>query len=190
MHIQQLLSETASRWGDICLLINNAGSNDNTSIRNATAEEYERAFQNNCLSAIRATQAILPRMIEKGAGAIVNISSVYGRWGTATSATYSVSKFAVAGYTEALQQSVAGSPVRVLSVFPGYIQTAMTNPFVQKGTLRARLGKTPEQMARAILKALQSNRRELYFPWYVPWVLRLHRWFPKLADQLANRVKR
>ncbi len=189
-HIAEVLAEVQSRWGNITLLINNAGSNFNTPLREALPEEYARAFENNVMSAVRVTQAVLPAMRAARQGAIVNISSTYGRWGTATSASYSVSKFALAGYSEALQQELQGTGIHVLSVFPGYIRTDMTSPFVQRGTLRDRLGKSPEQMARAILGALRRRQRELYYPWYVSWALRLHRWMPELADRLAMRVKR
>lgn len=189
-HVRQVVSEIQARWGAITLLINNAGSNYNHALQATPTEEYQKAFGNNCLSAILATQAVLPAMRAANSGAIVQISSVYGRWGTATSASYSVSKFALTGFSEALQQDLAGSGIHVLSVFPGYIRTAMTTPFVQQGSLRARLGKTPAQMARAILRAVESRQRELYFPWYVFWVLRLHRWVPKLADKIAKRAKR
>jgi short-subunit dehydrogenase len=189
-HVAHVVSDTKSRWGDITLLINNAGSNYNRHFKTATDEEYESAFQTNCMSAIRTTLAVLPAMRKSRHGAIVNVSSVYGRWGTATSASYSVSKFALAGYSEVLRQALVGSGVHVLCVFPGYIKTAMTSPFVKEGSLRSRIGKTPEQMAKAILSALRSRQVELYFPWYVPWVLRLHRWMPVWADQLAMKVKR
>jgi short-subunit dehydrogenase len=171
-------------------LVNNAGANFNHALRETPVDEYRQAFENNCLSAIRATTAVLPAMREARSGAIVNISSIYGQWGSSTSASYSVSKFALTGFSEALRQELVGSGIHVLSVFPGYIRTAMTSPFVQSGTLRSRLGQSPEALAREILRALKKNKQELYYPWYVPWALRLHRWFPAMADRLANRVKR
>ena len=189
-HASQVVSEIKSCWGDIDLLVNNAGSNANHPISETPVEEYREAFENNCLSAIRATSAVLPAMRTAHHGAIINISSIYGRWASSTSASYSISKYALTGYTDALRQGLVGSGVHVMSVFPGYIRTAMTGPFVQQGSLRSSLGKTPEALAAEILRALRRKKRELYYPWYVPWVLRLHCWMPAVADRAAGRVKR
>jgi short-subunit dehydrogenase len=82
-----------------------------------------------------------------------------------------------------------GTGVQVLGIYPGFIQTDMTMPFVQPDSFKARLGKTPDDMVEAIFQALNRKKAELYFPWYVPWVLRLHRWMPNLFDRLAERVR-
>ena len=185
-----MVKDVQKRWGAIDLLINNAGSNDNRSVKSTTAQQYTDAFENNCLSAILATQAVLPEMLTARHGAIVNISSILGQWASATSAAYSVSKYALTGFTDALRQSLVGTGVHVLGVYPGYIRTAMTAPFVKQGTARSRVAKSPEQMANAIWRALRHKKPELYYPWYVPWVLRLHRWMPLLADRVAMKVKR
>ena len=131
------MREVQARWGTITLLVNNAGANSNQPLSVATPEEYRQIFNNNVMSAIRSTYAVLPAMRAAGQGAIINLSSIYGRWGTATSASYSVSKFALAGFSEALQQELSGTAIRVLTVFPGYIKTPMTDPFVQAGSLRS-----------------------------------------------------
>ncbi len=189
-HVSRVVADVKSRWGGIDLLVNNAGTNANHSLSDTPVEEYREALENNCLSAIRATSAVLPGMRAARRGAIINISSIYGRWASSTSASYSVSKYALSGYTDALRQGLVGSGVHVMGVFPGYIRTAMTTPFVQPGSLRSSLGKTPEELAAQILRALRREKRELYYPWYVPWVLRLHRWMPAVADRAAGRVKR
>jgi len=189
-HVTDVAAQIAHRWGAVNLLINNAGANFNQPLSEATVEEYQRSFEINCLAAVRTTTAVLPGMMKANAGAIVNMSSIYGKWASARSASYSVGKYAVAGYTDALRQSLVDTGVHVMGVFPGFIRTDMTLPFVQPGSFKSRLGKTPDQMAEAILQALNRKKTELYFPWYVPWVLRLHRWMPKVSDRLAERVKR
>ena len=168
-----------ARWGVIDLLVNNAGSNFHHELLDTTFEEYLKSFEINCLSSINCTQARAPEMLKNGRGSIVNISSIYGRWASSNSASYSVGKYAVAGYTDALRQGLIGTPLHVMGVFPGFIRTDMTMPFVVPGSLRSRMGKTPDQMAKVISRALNRKKPELYYPWYVPWVLRLHRWFPK-----------
>jgi len=189
-YVSDTFFQISKRWGAVTLLVNNAGVNFNHDIFESTLEEYQKSFKINCLAAIICTQIVLPEMLKTGAGEVVNISSVYGRWASYSSASYSVGKYALAGYTDALRQGLLHSAIHVMGVFPGFIRTDMTLPFVAPGSLRSHLGKTPDQMARAILSALKNRKPELYYPWYVPWVLRLHRWFPQAADQLARRFKR
>jgi short-subunit dehydrogenase len=189
-HAKDVVSRAAGRWGTIDLLINNAGANSHETFAETTFEDYQKAFEMNGLTAIRATQAVLPVMRQTNRGAIVNISSIYGKWASSGSASYSVGKHALAAYTDALRQDLIGSRIHVMGVFPGFIKTDMTMPFVRPGSIKAGFGKTPDQMAGAILKALSRRKRELYYPWYVPWVLRFHRWMPRMSDRLAARVRR
>ena len=190
---REVVARKSAQWGAITLLVNNAGANPVRSVFDTTFEEYLKAFEINCLSTItHCTSSVLPAMLKSGCGTVVEylFNSVYGRWASSNSAGYSVGKYAVAGYTDALRQALVGTPVHVLGVFPGFIQTDMTMPFVQPGTLKSHMGKTPDQIAKAILKAVDRLKSELYYPWYVPWVLRLHRWFPATSDYIARRVKR
>lgn len=181
--------QAARPIGPIALLVNNAGSNTPHPFNQTPAQEFLEAFETNCLGAIRCTKAVLPEMQKTGRGAIVNISSVLGKFASGGSASYSVSKYALTGFTDVLRQHLLDSPVHVLGVYPGFIRTAMTQPFVREGSLRARMGKTPEQMARAILRALDRKKTELHFPWYVPLALALHHGFPRLAASLAKRSR-
>jgi short-subunit dehydrogenase len=189
-HVSDVVAQASKRWGDINLLINNAGVNFDRGWLDMAPAEFERSFELNCLTAIQTTHAILPGMIKTGGGAVVNIVSIYGKWASARSPFYSVGKYALAGFTDALRQSLTGTPIHVLGVYPGYIRTDMTLPFVEQGALKSKLGKSPDQMAKAILKALRRKKAELYYPWYVFWALRFHRWFPDLSDHLAQRIKR
>ncbi len=178
------------QWGPVDILVNNAGRNNNQPFAQTILDDYRQSLEINCLGAIACIQMVLPKMLVRHSGAIVNIASVYGKWASANSISYSVGKYALAGVTDALQQDLAKSGVHVLGVYPGFIRTAMTLPFVVPGSMRDRMGKSPEAMAGAILSALDRRQRELYFPWYVSWVLLAHRWMPSLMDRLAARVKR
>jgi short-subunit dehydrogenase len=189
VHIKEVVHLVDKSWGSVDRLVNNAGANDYIKRADATLEDYLKSFKINCLSAVVTTNAALPGMLKKGAGEIVNISSVLGHWGSPSSASYTVGKFAMTGYTDVLRQSLIGSPVHVLGVYPGFIQTDMTMPFVRPGSFKARFGKTPAHIAQAILKALDRRQSELFYPWYVPWVLRLHRWAPNVSNRLALRFR-
>jgi short-subunit dehydrogenase len=170
------------RWGDVNWMINNAGSNPYHSFQQATPQEFEENFRANCLSAILCTKAVLPGMLARKSGAIVNVSSIIGKWASGTSSAYSVSKHAMTGFTEALRQDLIGSGIQVMGVYPGLIRTAMTEPFT-KSSFRQAVAKPPEAMASAILSGLRKHKRDVYYPWYVSWLLRGYRLFPGFLDQ-------
>ena len=157
-HAKEVISRVKTRWGDIDLLVNNAGSNPTHELLETTFEEYLKSFEINCLSSINCTQAVLPIMRKAGRGSIVNISSIYGRWASSSSASYSVGKYAVTGYTDALRQALVGTSIHVLAVFPGFIQTDMTMPFVVSGSMKSRMGKTPDQTRTGPLRRLEEQK--------------------------------
>lgn len=187
-HVDHVVSALAGHGFFVDLFVNSAGQNSNRTFDECDPAEFASAFEANCLSAIRCAKAVLPAMRQRRSGAIVLISSVFGQWASSGSATYSVSKYAVTGTIDLLRQELVGSGVQVLGVFPGFVQTAMTLPFVKPGSFKARFGKTPTDMADAILRALRRGKTELYYPFYVPWFIRLHRWAPLAADRLARRL--
>lgn len=188
-HAESVVEKARQKWGTIDFLVNNAGVNRNHQEEDTSLDEYEAHWKINCLGAIASTRAVLPGMRREQRGTIVNISSIFGRWSSDSSAAYSVAKHALAGYSEALRQSLLGTPIHVMTVFPGFIRTAMTLPFVQPGSLRSRFGKDPADLAKAILRAVRHRHLELYYPWYVSGVLRLHRWMPGLTDRWAKAVR-
>lgn len=187
-HARQALQVAAS-LGPLTLLINNAGQNPTHRFDETSAQEFRDVFEVNCIGPILAVQAVLPLMKQAHRGTIVNVSSVLGKWSSAGSAAYSVSKYALTGLTDLLRQDLIDTGVHVLGVYPGFIRTAMTQPHVQPGSLREKVGVSAESMARAIVKAIDSKKAELHFPWYVSWVLRWHRWMPTLANRVARRQR-
>lgn len=174
------------RWGDVNLLVNNAGVNTFHSFHESTPEEFAESFRVNCLSAVVCTRAVLPAMLIARRGAIVNVSSILGRWASSASASYSVSKYALAGLTEALRLELVGTGVHVMGVYPGLIATAMTERALARNPRAAKFVRSPEAMARAILKGLNRRDRDVLYPWYVAVALHLHRWFPGTLERLQR----
>jgi NAD(P)-dependent dehydrogenase (short-subunit alcohol dehydrogenase family) len=184
------VARITAELGPIDLLVNNAGVNSYHSWDETAFDEFKTLFDVNTLGPIRTIRAALPGMLDRGRGTLVIVSSVLGKWASAGSAAYSVSKYAATGLIDVLRQHLIHTPVQVLGVYPGFIRTAMTEPFVEPGTLKSKIGETPEAMAEAIWRAIQRRAPELHFPKYVSWVIRLHRWAPRLADRMARKVRR
>ena len=88
-----------------------------------TMAEVERVMTVNYFSPVAITLALLPGLLARGSGTIVNVSSLGGRLGIATEAAYSASKFALAGWSEGLAADLVGTGVSVRLVLPGAIDT-------------------------------------------------------------------
>ena len=106
----------------VTLLINNAGMGGLETIADADADAAERMIKVNVVALTRLTRAVLPGLLARNRGAIINIASVVA-YGIAVGGIYSGTKAYVANFTEALQKEVAGTEVKVQSVVPGPIRT-------------------------------------------------------------------
>jgi short-subunit dehydrogenase len=109
--------------GPLDVVINNAAIPMRRRADRLTMEEVERVMAVNYFSPVAITLALLPMMIERGSGTIVNVSSMGGRLGIANEAAYSASKFALAGWSESLAVDLHGTGVAVRLVLPGAFDT-------------------------------------------------------------------
>jgi 3-oxoacyl-[acyl-carrier protein] reductase len=109
--------------GNIDVLINNAGVGVFGKFMELEPEEWERVIKVNLMGVYYATRAVLPGMIARESGDIINISSTAGLRGAATTSAYSASKFAVIGLTESLMQEVRKHNIRVTALTPSTVAT-------------------------------------------------------------------
>ncbi len=106
------------------LLVNNAGLAKGTEkLQDGRIEDWDLMIDTNVKSLLRLTRAVLPGMIERRSGHVVNIGSVAGRWTYPGGAVYSATKFAVRALTEGLRMDLQGTGVRVTNIEPGMVQT-------------------------------------------------------------------
>src|SRR5664280_398565 len=111
-----LAEEAWETFGRLDVLVNNAGIPMRRPVTRISLEEVELVMRVNYLSPVAMTLAVLPRMIERGSGTIVNVSSLGGRLGITTEAAYSASKFALCGFSEAMAADLHGTGVKVRPV--------------------------------------------------------------------------
>jgi clavulanate-9-aldehyde reducatase len=145
--------------GGLSILVNSAGVMLLGPVEGANADDWRRMVDVNLLGLLYCTAAALPLIRESGGGDIVNISSTAGRFATAGSAVYNLTKFGVNAFTEALRQEALHAKVRVSVVEPGFVATELqeqnVDPAVQKALeqMRERIGEVlqPEDIARAIV---------------------------------------
>ncbi|MEG2188502.1 MAG: SDR family oxidoreductase [Christensenella sp.] len=154
----KMLSDfTADRYKRIDLLVNNAGISHFSLATDTTDEEWQQVFDVNTKSVFYMCRAVLPIMIWRKSGSIINIGSMWGEVGAACETAYSASKAAVIGYTKALAKEVGPSGIAVNCISPGLIDTDM-NLSLSESDKRAvidetpfmRIG-TPEDIARLAL---------------------------------------
>ena len=143
-------------FSPIHLLVNNAGIAQQDLFQYTDATLWRRLFAVNVDGAYHTIQAVLPAMIARRAGSIVNISSMWGLRGASCEVTYSATKAALIGLTRSLAMELAPSHIRVNCVAPGVIHTDMVDQLGEE-TISAlceqtpigRLG-TPEDIAQAV----------------------------------------
>ncbi|MBR4193656.1 MAG: SDR family oxidoreductase [Oscillospiraceae bacterium] len=139
------------------VLVNNAGISHVGLISQISPEQWDRLFAVNVKSIYNTVRAVLPAMLAKQAGAIVNLSSMWGQAGASCEAAYSATKGAVIALTQALARELGPSGIRVNAVSPGVIDTEMNarlSPADRQAladeTPLGRIGR-PEEVAEAIL---------------------------------------
>jgi 3-oxoacyl-[acyl-carrier protein] reductase len=124
--VEKAVSTLNNELGPADILINNAGIGTYGKFLEIPPEDWKRTFEVNVFGTYHVTRAVLPHLIEKNRGNIINISSSSGLKGTANSTAYSGSKFAVQGMTEALMQEVRKHNIRVMTLNPSLVATDLT----------------------------------------------------------------
>lgn len=127
--VQAMLDFANETFGHIDILINNAGTGCTGLLQDLTLEEWQNVFNVNVNGVFNCTQLILPSMISRHCGKIINISSIWGITGASCEVAYSASKSAVIGFTKALAKEVGPTGIQVNSVAPGIIMTDMVSEY-------------------------------------------------------------
>jgi NADP-dependent 3-hydroxy acid dehydrogenase YdfG len=152
------VARTQDELGGLDILVNNAGVMLLGPIVDADTEDWRRMLHTNVLGLMYMTHAALPHMLEKGAGDIVNVSSVAGRVARLGSGGYNASKWAVNAFSESLRQEVTTRGVRISLVEPGAVETELTDHITHdstrdlvKGMIAQLRPMQPEDIARAVV---------------------------------------
>jgi short-subunit dehydrogenase len=171
-------------------LINVAGVNPFGWLAEQTPAEIELVFRVNTIAPALLCQALLPVLAANAPAHIVNVGSAFGAIGYPGFAAYSASKFAIRGFSEALRRELADTQIRVHYVAPRATRTQLVTDRVR--AMNEALGiamDTPPVVARAIVKALRSGRRELAVGLPERIFAKINALFPALVDRaLAKQL--
>ena len=155
--VRQAFEQVVRRYGAIDILVNNAGVSESTPLNAYTEDLFDRVIDLNVKGVFNATRAAVAHMTERGAGVILNTSSMVSLTGQPSGVAYPTSKFAVNGMTVSLARELGPKGIRVNAVAPGITETDMMKavpkeiiePMIRSIPLR-RLGQ-PEDIANAFL---------------------------------------
>jgi 3-oxoacyl-[acyl-carrier protein] reductase len=156
--VNKAVESIQSELGNTDILINNAGTGTFGKFLELSPEQWENQIKVNLFGVYYATRAVLPQMIERQTGDIVNVSSTAGLTGAAVTSAYSASKFGVMGLTESLMQEVRKHNIRVTAMAPSTVVTelAISANLINNNEERMM---HPEDFAELVIAQLKLNRR-------------------------------
>ena len=160
---ERLVAEVIDRFGRIDGLVNNAGKTQVGPFLDIDPDEWDEVLRTDLTAAFHTTRAVLPSMVERGTGSIVNMASRLGQMGIAETAAYSAAKAGLIGLTRALAREFGTKGVRINAVAPGVTLTDMTDDLVDTDAGRARLRDMalgrfgrPDEVADAVIFLLSD----------------------------------
>lgn len=189
------VAQTAARiqqeFGAVDIVLNNAGYGKFEAITDMPIEEYGRMMDVNYMGAVRCIQAVLPAMLARRDGQIVNVASMAGKIGTAKSTSYTATKHALLGFSNALRQEIRGTGITVTTINPGPIDTPFFDIADPNGSYVSNVRwmmLKPEQVAEQIVRAMEKRKEEVNLPRLASAAIRLYQLFPRLADRLTHGI--
>lgn len=177
--------------GEVDVLVNNAGYAIFDPIADARPEDLRGMMDTNYFGTVNCTKAVLPRMLARKRGTIVNVASIAGIMGYARMGGYCATKFALVGFTEALRDEVLGKGVCVAMVCPGTTETEFfmkAERGKMPGASRLILAVQPDRVARAVCDAAEDGKYRRILPFFAHVYMRMKEGFPRFAHFLMRRV--
>jgi short-subunit dehydrogenase len=155
---RKLLDATRQRFGRIDILVNNAGTDHPQAFVDVDLDEARRMIDLNVMATMALTQAVLPEMIERHSGHIVNIASVAGLAPTPFGSVYAATKHAVVGFSESLRWELDGTGVSTSVVCPYFVREAGLYHDNSGGEESKVATSSPQEVADAVVKAITGNK--------------------------------
>ncbi|HMC37215.1 MAG TPA: SDR family oxidoreductase [Actinomycetota bacterium] len=181
-------ADRVAHWaGPVDVLVNNAGFGWAGRLSEMDVSQTEELIRVNLAAPIRLAALLVPGMVERGVGHLVNVSSIAGHVGVRFEAVYSATKAGLLAFSESLRYELAGSGVWVTVVSPGAVRTAF---FQREGRAYERTFPRPvraERVADALIRAIEQNRPQVFVPRWMAFPAWLRGAWPGLYRRLASR---
>lgn len=182
-----MLGSVESSMGPLRVLVNNAGLMPLGPFADEGDEVADRQLAVNLRGVILGSKLAIPLMTKAGGGRLVNIASLAGKVGTPGAATYSATKFAVVGLSEALEEELRETPVGVTLVMPGIIDTELTAGVQESATIKKI---PPQDVAQAIVDGIRKERFEVYVPKSLGLTQKVMRVLPRPVGRAMAKAMR
>ncbi len=154
--VRALVRAIVTRWGQIHILVNNAGINARIPIDSEDDARWREVLSVNVVGAYYVTREVLRDMPSHGGGRIINISSVLGRFGVPAYTAYCTAKHGIIGFTRALALEVVGRGITVNAICPGWVETEMAHLGMQETA--AAMGMSTEEFRKQALAMVPIQR--------------------------------
>jgi short-subunit dehydrogenase len=190
---QAMVDAAVRHYGGLDVLINNAGIGATGHFMDSSPDILRQIFETNFFGTTETTRAFLPLLKQGTTPAIVNISSVLGRRAIPARGLYSASKFAVAGWTEAIRAELAKDGIDVILVNPGLTRTNFSKNLLEskaKISMEHKRGMSSEEVAEATLDATAAGKAEISLTLQGKLLLLAARFAPWLVDWKAKKTVR
>jgi short-subunit dehydrogenase len=200
--VDDMIGQIEKRFGTIDILVNNAGTIQVGPMENMEEKNYQQAMDLHFWAPFHLVQKVLPAMLEKGGGRIVNIVSIGGKVSFPHLLPYNASKFALSGFSEGLTAELAGKNVKVTTVYPGLMRTGSPLNIDVKGQTKKEyswfkisdslpiISMNAEKAAAKIIKAIGKGKKTLKLTFPARLAISLHGLYPSLNITLFELVER
>lgn len=180
VNVNIAIAQMWRNYGPVHILVNCAGVAYQNSFLQSKLPQVQEEISVNLLGMYNLTSLIARRMVSQKEGTIVNVSSLMGKVAAPTMATYSATKFAILGFTQALRRELAEHNIRVVALLPTLTDTDMVRDLK---LFRGVTPMTPQQVAQALMIGLQKDTSEILVGWqshlavwcqnFAPWLLEI-----------------
>lgn len=178
--------------GGVDLLINLAGEMSFSEFSVEPPEVTEQLFQTNVLAPMQLSRLVIPGMVSQGAGTIVNVGSIFGSIAFAWFTTYSSTKYALRGFSEALRRELVDTGVEVNYFAPRAVATPFNSRrMMEMCQATGSVMDSPQQVAQQLIHSLERDQKERYLGYPERLFVRINSLFPRLVDRALkgkNRV--
>ncbi len=191
------VEEALAAFNSIDILFNNGGISQRSLVKETSIAVDKRIMDINYLGTVALTKALLPHFIQKNKGHFVVTTSIVGKVATPLRSSYSASKHALHGFFDSLRAEVYQNNIKVTLACPGFVQTNVSlNALTGDGTPQNKMDKgtssglTSEAFAKKLLKAVKSEKQEVYIGGFKEKLgVYTKRFFPKLLSIMIRKLR-
>lgn len=190
---EKFASDVVGKFGHVDVVINNAGIASQGNLDEVDYEVFEKVINVNMWGVVYGTRAFLPYLRQRPEAVLANVSSLFGMVPAPGTGPYNMSKYAVLGFSETLMMELKDTPVKVLSIHPGGIQTNIANNALgmeaaDSKKFNEKVMTTAPQAAKSIVKAVKAGKSRLFIGPDALLLQALKRAWPTAALWVAGRA--